>query len=255
MSLEGLIKDPKTNQLVPPARIVGGYEVDPPFKYSNAFVEIQRLGRHSCGGVLINPSTVITAAHCSLTDLPYDSVVVHRHDLNKSTKQENGTEYKVLSKLVHPEFVQSTFDNDIAIWKIKGNTTFQPKLKLDDGTLGRNYDKLFQVIGWGKTVYGGYLSPILLETKLPIYDEAQCVEDYKKNGETVNPDIKLCAGFPEGGKDACQGDSGGPFFTMEGDQMTLVGITSYGIGCARPNLPGTYTRISNFKDWILKNSQ
>jgi trypsin len=254
MSLDFLINDPVTNTPIPPPRIVGGYEVSPEFKYSNTFVDIQRVKKHSCGGVLYNEDTVITAAHCSLTDKYWDSVVVHRHNIQKSTSEEQGAEYKVIKKTVHPRFVKKTFENDIAIWKLEKKVDFKPRLKLDDGKFGNDYDSLLNVIGWGKTIHGGYLSPVLLETKIPVYDGPQCAADYvRMNDTSLNPEYKLCAGYPEGGKDACQGDSGGPLFAMEGDKMVLVGITSYGIGCARPNLPGTYTRISRFRHWILAN--
>lgn len=246
------IVDPSTGLVVPPPRIVGGYNVNPAFKYP-AFVSLQRNGKHDCGGTLWNENTVITAAHCSYT--PFDKVTakIHRHDLTKTDKQEKGKTFKVVSKLIHPKFTGNPSGYDIAIWKLDAPKGRRTNVELDNGRYGNKADTLLTTIGWGSTG-DGHTATILQEVKVPVYDFEQCKKNYKAAGvEMRNPQTQICAGYPEGGRDACQGDSGGPLFIMKGNKQVLVGVTSYGLGCARPNLPGVYARVSELKKWILEN--
>lgn len=86
------------------------------------------------------------------------------------------------------------------------------------------------------------------EVELPVLPTCKYKEDLE--GE------EICAGLAEGGKDACQGDSGGPFMCRNPNnpsQWYLAGIVSHGLGCARPNEPGVYTKVSKYVDWIAEN--
>lgn len=229
------------------SRVVGGAEVHPPFKYE-FLVALLKFGRHKCGGTLYNTNTVITAAHCTTGQDRDHDVVLHRHDLDVDERVENARRYAVLSRHRHPDFDVATYKNDIAIWKIKANINTVPMV-LDTGSVDH---PMLVVAGWGATAENDPISSKLLEVHLPPYDMQHCVDDYKSHGDEVFPTYQLCAGFPEGGKDACQGDSGGPLFSAAKPDTApvLVGVVSWGNGCANRNQPGIYTRISYYRQWI-----
>jgi len=105
-----------------------------------------------------------------------------------------------------------------------------------------------KVTGWGLTVAKGSakdVSTTLREVELKILPNYECGNFY--NGEIYSEHI-LCAASP--GKNACQGDSGDPMFLFENSRHTQIGVVSYGIGCANPNFPGVFARITHVKDWI-----
>ena len=83
---------------------------------------------------------------------------------------------------------------------------------------------------------------------VPTVTNQQCGNSY--NGIT---DSMICAGFPEGGKDSCQGDSGGPFICEDNEKAVLTGVVSFGIGCALPDYPGVYARVTAVLDWVKAN--
>ena len=98
------------------------------------------------------------------------------------------------------------------------------------------------IVGWGNTSEGGDTSDILREASIPILPDQTCSNYYA--GKFVKRTM-LCAGYLPGGVDTCQGDSGGPLFINDGFDLPLeVGIVSFGDGCARPDTPGAYTRVS-----------
>ena len=99
--------------------------------------------------------------------------------------------------------------------------------------------------GWGTTSSGGSISEDLLKVEVPFVDKETCEQDY--TGYTIS-DNMLCAG--EKGKDSCQGDSGGPLVAYNNGSPVLVGVVSWGIGCAFEGYPGVYAKVSNYLDWI-----
>lgn len=112
-------------------------------------------------------------------------------------------------------------------------------------------ERLSIIAGWGRTDEKLPPSQILREVVVPVWSQEQCMEaGYGNKRITGN---MMCAGYHDGKKDACQGDSGGPMH-IEGatGSMEIVGLVSWGRGCARPNLPGIYTRVVNYLDWIKK---
>ena len=105
-------------------------------------------------------------------------------------------------------------------------------------------------MGWGLTAENGLTSTHLREVTVPVVTNAVCSAGYASDGITI-ADTMLCAGSAQGGKDSCQGDSGGPIAIKDTNgTWKQIGVVSFGIGCARPNKYGVYTRVSEFIDWI-----
>lgn len=114
------------------------------------------------------------------------------------------------------------------------------------------------VAGWGRTQEGGSSAAVLQELQIPILANSACQTRYKAVNKLISnkqfDNAVLCAGVLTGGKDSCQGDSGGPLMLPQRVGLISyyyqVGIVSYGIGCARADIPGVYTRVTSFIDWI-----
>lgn len=241
--------------LLPDGRVVGGVEVKPAFKY-NFMVSLNKYGEHFCGGTLYSEGTVITAAHCTYDQDKYFEVVIHRHDLTKKEEDEAALRYPVKSRITHPDYVAASYQYDVALWKFQPDPRKKvaPKILLDDGTYTKP-NTLLTVAGWGYQRPGGKISDRLMEAKVPIFDTAICAQNQLKlKKDTVYPEVQFCAGYPDGGKDACQSDSGGPLFTVKDKVPVLVGIVSWGNGCAEKDLPGIYTRVSRVANWIRSNA-
>ncbi|KAF3699712.1 Tryptase [Channa argus] len=153
--------------------------------------------------------------------------------------------------IVHPNYNSKTNDNDIALLRLSSSVTFTDYilpvcLAASDSTVGAG--TTCWVTGWGDTQSGVPLAPpgTLQEVSMPIVSNSDCNSDY--NGGITNN--MMCAGLPQGGKDSCQGDSGGPLVIKSNITWIQAGVVSFGEGCAQPNLPGVYARVSQYQDWI-----
>uniref|UniRef100_A0A672K9M3 Serine protease 27-like n=1 Tax=Sinocyclocheilus grahami TaxID=75366 RepID=A0A672K9M3_SINGR len=225
-------------------RIVGG--VNAPEGSWPWQVSLHKSGRHFCGGSLINNEWVLTAAHC----LPGVSASSLRVYLGRRTQEGVNTHEisrNVRTIIVHPSYDSNTNNNDIALLRLSSTVTFnnyiRPVCLAAQSSVFISGTSSW-ITGWGDSLP----SPgILQETMVPVVANDRCNTLLGSGSVTSN---MMCAGLTQGGKDTCQGDSGGPMVSRQCTVWVQSGITSWGYGCADPNAPGVYTRVSRYQSWI-----
>lgn len=193
----------------------------------------------------------VTAAHCvsSGNYKQWKALCgAHRNNIDPSVKP-NAQVFTFAGKTVHPSYNPNTLVNDVAILSLVNQPTPSEYVQpVCVSTLPHHDGEIGTVLGWGTTSSGGPVSPILLHVDKPILSDQTCRQYL--GTEYVSSNM-LCAGDPvNGGVDSCQGDSGGPFVVERNGNIELVGIVSWGYGCAAPNYPGVYADVNDLKYWM-----
>jgi len=251
--------------------IVGGQEAEEfSYPWMAALGSFKPDGSVSwfCGGSYIGRNLVLTAAHCIPgpgSSLSLDVVRLGAHDL--SLVEENTEDFKVRKVVPHPQYSsQDSFPHhDLAILALDTDreelgispvclppsnlpTPHSPHHHIHPSRVN------VVVAGWGATSEGGLAADRLQEVTLQLTDQTSCSSTYRSlTGVEIGPGT-LCAGHQGGGRDSCQGDSGGGLLSsrsrLGSPGHVQLGIVSTGIGCGREGIPGIYTRVSHYRQWI-----
>ncbi|GAA4425301.1 hypothetical protein GCM10023148_28040 [Actinokineospora soli] len=225
-------------------RIVGGEETD--IDQVPWTLSLQYNGQHYCGAVLVAPAVALTAAHCT-DGVPVTAMSIRA---GSSVHAANGRTRAVVRVIQHPSYAPDTTDYDISVLRLSSPLPYSADIAparvssspVLSGTLAR-------VSGWGNITESGPAPLHLRSVRVPVVDRATCRASY---GEASITSRMLCAGYELGKKDSCQGDSGGPLTAGR----TLIGLVSWGHGCARPRLYGVYTNVANatLRAWITEKA-
>lgn len=233
--------------------IVGGIQVDQTKTNTSYIVSIGG----ECAGTIIADRWILTAAHCeSVFELPITGG-------NIDVRSPNRVRLKMKNYFIHPKHESNDWGDryDYALIELKDPIDFQATklqaLEISspefEAAGGLAEGKSVTVFGWGATREDGHGTSLLREVTVPIVSHARANASDSYDGKI--DESMLVAGFDEGGRDACQGDSGGPLVMQEGAKTILVGVVSWGDGCARAKMYGVYSNVATAYGWIKKMTE
>ncbi|XP_027713133.1 urokinase-type plasminogen activator [Vombatus ursinus] len=247
--------------MTPRFKIVGGNRTPIESQPWFAAIYMSHSGGSSsfkCGGALISSCWVVSAAHCFPKLKKGQSYFLYlgQSKLNSETLGE--IRFEIEELILHENFSTGAiaYHNDIALLKIRSKTDkcAEPSRTVQTICLPSAREDIpvgseCEVTGFGLEEQNDYLYPEYLKMAVVRTISYRTCRQPHYYGSEVTPQM-LCAAHPEWTSDACQGDSGGPLVCPIDDRMALVGVVSWGLGCAEKNKPGVYARVSHFLPWI-----
>ena len=238
---------------IPGPRIIGGTTVDAgTVPWTVALLHASTTNGFDaqfCGGTLINAEWVLTAAHCVIATAP--SAVNVAWGISDLNAIGAGDRHALSQIIVHPQYNATESTSDVALLRLATPVPGATTLALNTAPTFPALAAALDTYGWGNistsgTTYPNLLHGVSLQDLAGPNSSGSC----GLYAAQYIGDHMVCSGQAGGGKDACQGDSGGPLVATIGATNVLVGVTSWGNGCALNNYPGLWSRVSSYAAWI-----